>query len=649
MKSVSKMGIWLFVIVALFIPIVFSCSGGGGDGNGNPPQTSSTINGVASKGLISGGNVAVYEIDENGQKVTPALASGTTGSDGSYSLSINYSGPVLVEVTSGSYIDEATGETENISQPLRAAMVSVDGDVQVAVTPLTEIAVRLAEAGGGLSDDKIDAANDLLSQLLGADIIATQPADPDNSSGGFDGASSDEQDYCLLLAAISQMAETAGQDVDVMDILKALEEDLGDLELDQTGIDLLAALSEFLASQDNMTGTTDPGDLDDNLVDIMQDGLDPTGSLVEAKNLLTVFLQDPTQANYDALMIYLNGFAPDSQETYLFKALASLMNIYQSDAADFITSGENGLSLSTVFENETFDSDQFVDSLLRSVTIEEDVLGFFAEIEARLGDVYADLEQAEGVKTAISLTGFDTVYLDDVDVKILKFITQWLQAGFIFAQAVDLGVDNWMVTEGTETRDVRDLLNSGQELSEEQLAEFMGNNPDLLKYYPNTEKLTEFRTAFSQAATDLAAVVSALEAMGTAGRKARRQNAFNLDSDLDFYLTKGLSEQTATSLAAAMGDATAEILIVSDEEVGGSSFVADDGHTYWQSVNNIYLIPVTPVNGMITLYDLANDVESIRDLIEASEAVEEYEPYVEGVPELYQGGILDIDWEDPID
>ena len=81
------------VLFFLFSSTIMVGCGGGSSGDSapaaSPSQTGSTVSGVASKGLIAGGNVIVYEIDNSGNKVLPALATGTTESDGSYALSID--------------------------------------------------------------------------------------------------------------------------------------------------------------------------------------------------------------------------------------------------------------------------------------------------------------------------------------------------------------------------------------------------------------------------------------------------------------------------------------------------------------------------------------------------------------------------------
>ena len=270
MKSVRDFGA-MFTFILVTIMIFTGC----GD-DSSQTSSESTISGVATKGPIDNGSVAAYSIDSSGQKVTPALATGITDEDGYYSLPIDYSGPVLVEVTSGTYEDEATGDIVAIETTLRAAMASVSGYVSIAVTPLTEVAVRTAEAGGELSADKIEDANELLSQMLGSDgdILSTMPADP-RSAAAFANATAEEQNYSLLLSSISQMASDGVQDV--ADILDTVEEDLQDLKLDQVGTQLTTALNDFLNNQNNKTGAREADDLTGSLDTIRQDGFTPTG------------------------------------------------------------------------------------------------------------------------------------------------------------------------------------------------------------------------------------------------------------------------------------------------------------------------------------------------------------------------------------
>ena len=213
-----------------------------------------TISGVASKGPISGGHVEVFSLLSDGTKST-LLKTATTGTDGSFNAGVgNYSGAVLVEVSGGTYIDEATG-LEVSNTLMRAAIPSVSGQISVTVTPLTELAVAYAESNGGLTADNITTSNTFVSNLFGGvDIIATEPVDvlttPKNN------ATQDEIDYGLMLAAISQMVSNDAGITDVNQLMGLLLADLADGTLDENAAALITALTDFVNSVNNATAVT---------------------------------------------------------------------------------------------------------------------------------------------------------------------------------------------------------------------------------------------------------------------------------------------------------------------------------------------------------------------------------------------------------
>ena len=104
-------------ILCVLASILFliSCGGGGGGSSYLPAGTTGAmVNGIASKGLISGGTVSVYAIDNNGQKGS-LLGSATTDSDGHYAVAIDYDGLILVEITGGIYIDDILAAITDLS------------------------------------------------------------------------------------------------------------------------------------------------------------------------------------------------------------------------------------------------------------------------------------------------------------------------------------------------------------------------------------------------------------------------------------------------------------------------------------------------------------------------------------------------------
>ena len=187
------------ILVALTL---FGCGGGGG--GSDAPSGTTKISGVASVAPINGGTVEVFKI-VNGLKVPPAIASGTTGANGSYSLTwLSYSGPVLVEVNGGSYIDPATGNVSSLAAPLRAVVPNASGTVSAAVTPFTELAVQLA--GANLTTAAIIKANGDVASIFNVDdIIKTQPLAP--TVNALAAATPAQRSYTLALAAFSQIVK----------------------------------------------------------------------------------------------------------------------------------------------------------------------------------------------------------------------------------------------------------------------------------------------------------------------------------------------------------------------------------------------------------------------------------------------------------
>jgi len=130
----------------LLAAMLTACGGGGTSTGGAGAAVGNTIvSGTASLGIIKNGRVKVYQITGDGRKTF--LAETTTDNSGRYSVSITTpTTPILVEVSGGTYVDEATGLTvvRSDSEILHAAVSSPSAIQQVAVTPLTELAYRLA-------------------------------------------------------------------------------------------------------------------------------------------------------------------------------------------------------------------------------------------------------------------------------------------------------------------------------------------------------------------------------------------------------------------------------------------------------------------------------------------------------------------------
>lgn len=211
----SKVSMGLTTLALLAVFGLAGCGGGGGgDSGGASSSTSTEFSGIASKGPILNGTITAFKIvniDNKEQKGAVLNTVHTDHLDGTYKLNLGtYSGPVLIEVTGGSYRDEATGNILPLASTLRAAIANVipnkSGITQIvsaSVTPITEAAVKNAEVGtGGLTPTNIQTANDNVKTWIGFDPVSTQPADATNTASAS--ASTAAKAYAALLGTVSQ-------------------------------------------------------------------------------------------------------------------------------------------------------------------------------------------------------------------------------------------------------------------------------------------------------------------------------------------------------------------------------------------------------------------------------------------------------------
>jgi hypothetical protein len=190
--------------------------GGGGSGGGTPPPpVSGTVSGSAVKGPVTGATVTAYGISggTTGAKITSA----STDAQGNFSLSVGaYTGPVMLQMSDGSYTDEASGSGMSMLSgdvmtavlPTMTAGATVSG---IQMTPLTSMAQTMAQhRTGGMTDANITAANTAVgSYFMVNDIMHTVPMNPLTANSGG-AASQDQINYGMTLAAMSQQATDQG-------------------------------------------------------------------------------------------------------------------------------------------------------------------------------------------------------------------------------------------------------------------------------------------------------------------------------------------------------------------------------------------------------------------------------------------------------
>ncbi len=208
MKPVLKV---LLILAVLILP---GCSGGGGGESAPvtsaaPPGSNGgvTISGAVVKGPVNGGEVKVYAV-KNGQIDTGAvLGLGKTAADGSFTITLFSAptGPVVLEVTGGTYTDEASGTPSvPLKTPLRAAVASISDGAKIAVTPLTHLACKQVEGIGNFTALEIDDANVQIGRFFQvSDMIASLPFDPTRPAPVS--ATNDQRKYAAALGVFSQL------------------------------------------------------------------------------------------------------------------------------------------------------------------------------------------------------------------------------------------------------------------------------------------------------------------------------------------------------------------------------------------------------------------------------------------------------------
>jgi hypothetical protein len=99
---------------------------------------------------VGGATVCAYKLASAGKG--DRLACTTTQADGSYVLTPGYAGPVVIEASGGTYMDDASGTPGvALSEPPQTVGTLGSGSNTLVATPLTALAYHRALAGGAIS------------------------------------------------------------------------------------------------------------------------------------------------------------------------------------------------------------------------------------------------------------------------------------------------------------------------------------------------------------------------------------------------------------------------------------------------------------------------------------------------------------------
>jgi len=145
------------------------------------------------------------------------IGAGTTDGQGNFTVSIgDYSGPVMLQMSGGTYTDEATNtrmamQAGDVMTSLIPSVTAGSTMSGIQVTPLTAMAqLRAQNMAGGMTVANIGTANAEVGNYFSvSDILHTMPMDPLVAGSGTT-ATQDAKNYGMTLAAMSQYAATVG-------------------------------------------------------------------------------------------------------------------------------------------------------------------------------------------------------------------------------------------------------------------------------------------------------------------------------------------------------------------------------------------------------------------------------------------------------
>ena len=249
----------LFTVIASL-----STGCGGGAGQGAAVTVAPTvISGVASKGLLKRSDVCVFKVT-NGTQGEQIGKCTTTDDLGNYSIGLDgYTGPTILQVSGGTYVDEASGSVVSLSTPLRTALANPTGVTNVAITALTELAFQVAAGGsGGLTAVNIQTATTQIQNNFGVlDIVGILPI---NALGVPAGATTAQKTYSLALANISEYLSSRPAGSTLVGALKEMKTCLADpttgcaLGGSTVGEILMESGQRFAAKHSDFAGISTP-------------------------------------------------------------------------------------------------------------------------------------------------------------------------------------------------------------------------------------------------------------------------------------------------------------------------------------------------------------------------------------------------------
>ena len=265
------------VCASLVVLTLVGCGGGGSSST----SAIGGIGGTGFKGPVSGATVVAYAI--NNGAMDSQVSSGTTDTQGNFNLSMGtYAGVVMLQLTGGAYIDEATGTPMAMAHgdAMTAALPSMAGGAMISgvqLTPLTSMAQAAAQhMTGGMTDANIAAANTAVgSYFMVGDMLHTLPINPLVAGSGA-AATQSSMNYGMTLAAMSQYAKNIGMTA-ASRIVTAMMKDAADGIMNGMGVGGQIAMGGGMMSGGMMQPNAGTTGLATSMADFMNSSLNKSG------------------------------------------------------------------------------------------------------------------------------------------------------------------------------------------------------------------------------------------------------------------------------------------------------------------------------------------------------------------------------------
>ncbi len=230
-SAMNRSGVTVADMQALMTQLAGSSGQLPGAGGGTTPH--GTMSGTAFMGAMSSGAVTAHAV-ANGT-MGPPIGTATVDASGKFTMPLGaYAGTVMLQVTGGSFADEATGTPMTMQAgdvmtaciPSFAAGSTATG---VQVTPLTSMAQMMAQyMPGGMTAANAGTANGAVGNyFMVGDILTTSPMDPATPGSGA-GATQGQKNYGMSIAAMSQYAKTVGMTVSSSGMVTSMMQDASD-------------------------------------------------------------------------------------------------------------------------------------------------------------------------------------------------------------------------------------------------------------------------------------------------------------------------------------------------------------------------------------------------------------------------------------